>query len=168
MRNKKPPFEIINQMIDYVVEIAELAGKISAASALSANSTLRRSNRIRNQCGCVRPQAARPIYGSLAIEQNTLSLEQVAAVLNGKHVLALPKDIAEVKNAYEIYERLDELNPYSVDDLLAAHSIMTRRLVKESNVFRTRLVGVVNSKGHVLHFGTLLQYVPDLIIELLD
>lgn len=113
-RNQKPPFEITNQMIDYVAEIAELVGKLSVVSSLSANPTLRRSNRIRT------------IHGSLAIEQNTLSLEQVTAVLNGKHVLAPPKDIAEVKNAYEIYERLDELDPYSVDDLLTAHGIMTR------------------------------------------
>ena len=110
----------------------------------------------------------RTIHGSLAIEQNTLSLEQVTAVLNGKHVLAPPKDIAEVKNAYEIYERLDELDPYSVDDLLTAHSIMTRGLVDESGIFRTRPVGVVDQEGHVLHFGTLPQYVPDLVMELLD
>lgn len=156
MRNQKPPFEITNQMIDYVAEIAELVGKLSAVSSLSANPMLRRSNRIRT------------IHGSLAIEQNTLSLEQVTAVLNGKHVLAPPKDIAEVKNAYEIYERLDELDPYSVDDLLTAHGIMTRGLVEESGMFRTRPVGVVDSEGHVLHFGTLPQYVPDLVMELLD
>lgn len=156
MRNQKPPFEITNQMIGYVAEIAELVGKLSAVSSLSANPTLRRSNRIRT------------IHGSLAIEQNTLSLEQVTAVLNGKHVLAPPKDIAEVKNAYEIYERLDELDPYSVDDLLTAHGIMTRWLVEESGVFRSRPVGVVDSEGHVLHFGTLPQYVPDLVMELLD
>lgn len=156
MRNQKPPFEITNQMIDYVAEIAELVGKLSAVSSLSANPTLRRSNRIRT------------IHGSLAIEQNTLSLEQVTAVLNGKHVLAPPKDIAEVKNAYEIYERLDELDPYSVDDLLTAHGIMTRGLVEESGVFRSRPVGVVDSEGNVLHFGTLPQYVPDLVTELLD
>jgi hypothetical protein len=156
MRNKKPPFEITNQMISYVAEIAELVGKLSAASSLSANPTLRRSNRIRT------------IHGSLAIEQNTLSLEQMTAVLNGKHVLAPPKDIAEVKNAYEIYERLDELDPYSVDDLLTAHGIMTRGLLEESGVFRSRPVGVVDNEGNVLHFGTLPQYVPDLVMELLD
>ncbi|MBS6218321.1 MAG: Fic family protein [Clostridiales bacterium] len=156
MRNKKPPFEITNQMIGYVAEIAELVGKLSAVSSLSANPTLRRSNRIRT------------IHGSLAIEQNTLSLEQVTAVLNGKHVLAPPKDIAEVKNAYEIYERLDELDPYSVDDLLTAHGIMTRGLLEESGVFRSRPVGVVDNEGNVLHFGTLPQYVPDLVMELLD
>lgn len=156
MRNKKPPFEITNRMIDYVAEIAELVGKLNVTDMLSSNPTLRRSNRIRT------------IHGSLAIEQNTLSLEQVTAVLNGKHVLAPPKDIAEVKNAYEIYERLDELNPYSVDDLLIAHSIMTQGLMEESGVFRTRPVGVVGSEGHVLHFGTLPQYVPNLVMELLD
>ena len=156
MRNKKPPFEITNRMIDYVAEIAELLGKLNVTNGLSSNPTLRRSNRIRT------------IHGSLAIEQNTLSLEQVTAVLNGKHVLAPPKDIAEVKNAYEIYERLDELDPYSVDDLLTAHGIMTRGLVEESGIFRTRPAGVVDSEGHVLHFGTLPQYVPDLVMELLD
>lgn len=156
MRKQKPPFEITNQMIDYVAEIAELVGKLSVVSSLSANPTLRRSNRIRT------------IHGSLAIEQNALSLEQVTAVLNGKHVLAPPKDIAEVKNAYEIYERLDELDPYSVEDLLTAHGIMTRGLVEESGIFRTRPVGVVDNEEHVLHFGTLPQYVPDLVMELLD
>lgn len=156
MKNKKPPFEITNAIIGYVAEIAELTGKLSSTNKFSANPMLRRTNRIRT------------IHGSLAIEQNTLTLEQVTAVLNGKQVLAPPKDIAEVKNAYDIYERLDELNPYSVDDLLTAHSIMTRGLVDESGVFRSKPVGVVDQEGHVLHFGTLPQYVPDLVMELLD
>lgn len=156
MKNKKPPFEITNAIIGYVAEIAELTGKLSSTNKFSANPMLRRTNRIRT------------IHGSLAIEQNTLTLEQVTAVLNGKQVLAPPKDIAEVKNAYEIYERLEELDPYSVDDLLTAHSIMTRGLVDESGVFRSKLVGVVDQEGHVLHFGTLPQYVPDLVMELLD
>ena len=156
MRNKKPPFEITDAMIDHVAEIAELVGRLTSTNQLSANPTLRRTNSIRT------------IHGSLAIEQNTLTLEQVTAVLNGKQVLAPPKDIAEVKNAYEIYERLEELDPYSVDDLLTAHSIMTRGLVDESGVFRSKPVGVVDQEGHVLHFGTLPQYVPDLVMELLD
>lgn len=156
MRNKKPPFEITNAMIDHVAEIAELVGRLTSTNQLSANPTLRRTNRIRT------------IHGSLAIEQNTLTLEQVTAVLNGKQVLAPPKDIAEVKNAYEIYERLEELDPYSVDDLLTAHGIMTRELVDESGVFRSKPVGVVDQEGHVLHFGTLPQYVPDLVMELLN
>lgn len=153
---KNPPFEITNTIIDLVVEIAELVGKLASIHQLSTNPTLRRTNRIRT------------IYGSLAIEQNTLSLEQVTAVLNGKHVLAPPKDIAEVKNAYEIYERLDELDPYNVDDLLTAHGIMTRGLVEESGYFRSRPVAVVDQQGNILHFGTLPDYVPGLTKDLLE
>ena len=143
MADYQPPFQITDTIINNVAEISELMGRLSVTSGLSTNPTLRRENRIRT------------IHGSLAIEQNTLSLEQVTAVLNGKTVIAPPKDIAEVKNAYEIYERLDELNPFSVDDLLTAHSIMTRGLVDESGVFRSKPVGVVDQEGHILHFVTL-------------
>ena len=156
MKNKQPPFQITNKIMGDVAEISELIGRLSARDHLSANPNLCRTNRIRT------------IYGSLAIEQNTLSLEQVTAVLNGKHVLAPPKDIAEVKNAYEIYEHMDELDPYSLDDLLTAHGIMMRGLVVESGMFRTRPVGVVNQDGQVVHLGTLPQYVSDSVTELLD
>lgn len=156
MHKNKPPFEITNEILDSVAEIAELVGQVTATQGLSANPTLRRTNRIRT------------IYSSLAIEQNTLSLEQVTAVLNGKRVLAPPKDIAEVKNAYEIYEMLDTLNPYSVDDLLKAHGVMTRDLVEETGCFRSGPVGVVDKNGNVLHVGTLPAYVPNLVFELFD
>ena len=156
MYNKKPPFEITDDILDAIAEIAELVGQVTVTHGLSANPTLRRTNRIRT------------IYSSLAIEQNTLSLEQVTAVLNGKHVIAPPKDIAEVKNAYEIYEMLDSLNPYSVEDLLKAHAVMTKDLVEESGCFRSGPVGVVDKHGNVLHFGTLPAYVPNLVYELFD
>lgn len=156
MYNKKPPFEITDDILDAIAEIAELVGQVTVTHGLSANPTLRRTNRIRT------------IYSSLAIEQNTLSLEQVTAVLNGKYVIAPPKDIAEVKNAYEIYEMLDSLNPYSVDDLLKAHAVMTKDLVEESGCFRSGPVGVVDKHGNVLHFGTLPAYVPNLVYELFD
>ena len=125
MRNKKPPFEITEAALSEVMEISELVGKISSTQNLSTSPILRRQNRIRT------------IYSSLAIEQNTLSLEQVTAVLSGKRVLAPPKDIAEVKNAYEIYDHLAELNPYSMDDLLLAHRTMMQGLVREAGEFRS-------------------------------
>lgn len=156
MRNKKPPFEITTAILSDVATISELVGSIGSTQNLSTNPTLRRQNRIKT------------IYSSLAIEQNTLSLEQVTAVLSGKRVLAPPKDIAEVQNAYEIYDHLSELNPYSVKDLLLAHRVMMRDLVSEAGVFRSRPVGVVDSEGNILHFGTLPQYVPDLVEELLQ
>ena len=105
-RIKNPPFTITEKILTDVMEICELVGKVSSTQHLSSDPVLRRKNRIKT------------IYSSLAIEQNTLSLEQVTAVLSGKRVLAPPKDIAEVKNAYEIYDHLNELNPYSVEDLL--------------------------------------------------
>lgn len=156
MRNKKPPFEITEAALSDVMEISELVGKISSTQNLSTSPILRRQNRIRT------------IYSSLAIEQNTLSLEQVTAVLSGKRVLAPPKDIAEVKNAYEIYDHLAELNPYSIDDLLLAHRTMMQGLVHEAGEFRSRPVGVVDNQGNVLHFGTLPQYVPYLMEELVQ
>lgn len=155
MQNKKPPFTITEKILTDVMESCELVGKVSSTQHLSSDPVLRRQNRIKT------------IYSSLAIEQNTLSLEQVTAVLSGKRVLAPPKDIAEVKNAYEIYDHLNELNPYSVEDLLLAHHVMMRGLVQEDGVFRSKPVGVVDSHGNVLHFGTLPQYVPPLVEELL-
>ncbi len=156
MYNKKPPFEITNAILDEIAEIAELVGQVNATSGLSTNPMLRRTNRIRT------------IHASLAIEQNTLTLEQVTALLNGKRVIGPPKDIAEAKNAYEIYDMMDQLDPYSVDDLLNAHAVMTRGLVEESGYFRSGSVGVVDKQGNILHFGTLPDYVPGNTMELLD
>ena len=156
MYNKKPPFAITNSILDKIAQIGELVGQVNAVAGLTTNPMLRRTNRIRT------------IYSSLAIEQNTLSLEQVTAVLSGKRVIAPPKDIAEVKNAYEIYEMMDSLNPYSVDDLLNAHAVLTRGLTEESGCFRSGPVGVVDKQGNILHFGTLPDYAPGLTMELLD
>ena len=156
MTNKKPPFSVNERIMTDVIEIAELAGKVSVTSALSANPTLRRTNRIRT------------IYSSLAIEQNTLNLEQVTAILSGKRVLAPPKDIAEVKNAYEIYDCMNSLNPYSEDHLLKAHGIMMRGLVDETGEYRSGSAGVVDNNGNVVHIGTLPRYIPRLVRELLE
>ena len=155
MTNKQPPFEINERIMADVIEIAELVGRASVTDKISMNST---------------PQQTeyKPIYSSLAIEQNTLDIEQVTAVLSGKRVIAPPKDIAEVQNAYEIYDNMDKLNPYSIDDLLKAHSVMERGLLNEAGEFRSRPVGVADSEGNILHFGTLPQYVPKLVQELLE
>ena len=95
MQNKKPPFTITEKILTDVMEICELVGKVSSTQHLSSDPVLRRQNRIKT------------IYSSLAIEQNTLSLEQVTAVLSGKRVLAPPKDIAE--------ESLTEMGRNSAD-----------------------------------------------------
>lgn len=156
MKSYQPPFTVTPEILSLVVEIGELVGRINSSSALSSSPILRRTNRIRS------------IYSSLAIEQNTLSLAQVTDVLNGKRVIAPPKDIVEVKNAYEIYEHLEELDPFDVEDLLKAHGFMVRSLVDEAGQFRSGNVGVVDSQGQILHFGTLPKYIPDMVGKLLN
>ena len=153
---QKYPFQINTKILNLTGEISELVGSMSTLTEAARSPQLRRNNRIKT------------IYSSLAIEQNTLSIDQVTAVLSGKRVLAPPKDVAEVQNAFEIYDRLDELDPYSIDDLLAAHSVMVRGLRDDAGEFRSRPVGVVDSQGNILHFGTLPAYVPQLVAELLD
>ena len=84
------------EITNLIIETAELAGKLTASEDLSKNPVLRRENRIKT------------IHSSLAIENNILTLEQVSAVINGKRVLAPPRDIREVQNAYDVYEKLAE------------------------------------------------------------
>ena len=91
---------------------------------------LRRGNRIKT------------IQASLAIEHNTLNLEQVTAVLEGKKVLGLPREIQEVRNAFEAYESLTEWCAESVEDLLQAHHVLMHALVEDSGQFRSGGVGV--------------------------
>lgn len=136
-----------------VIKIAELTGQISLSDRLSKNPKLRRENRIRS------------IYSSLAIEQNSLTIDQVSDIIEGKRVLGPPQDIREVKNAYEAYELLTRLNPYSVKDLLKAHKTMMADLVKESGTFRSKGIGIY-AGTELIHAGTPPQYVPDLIQDL--
>jgi Fic family protein len=98
-------------------------------------------------------------------EQNTLTLEQVTDVINGKRILGPPQDIHEVKNAYEAYERVSVLDPYSVSNLLLAHRMMMDGLVKEAGSFRSGNVGVY-AGAKLIHAGTPAKYVPDLIQQL--
>lgn len=149
----KPPFTITEEITNLVIEIAEMAGFIAFTDQLSKNLALRKDNRIHS------------IHSSLAIERNSLSIEQVGNIINGKRVLGPPKDIREVQNAYDAYEMLTKLDPYSIEDLLTAHKIMMLDLVKEAGVFRSSGVGVFEQE-QLIHAGTPPQYVPDLISDL--
>ena len=128
---------------------------MTVSEQLSKNPKLRRDNRIKS------------IHSSLAIEQNTLTPEQVSDVIDGKRALGPPRDIREAKNAYEAYEAMTRLNPYSVKDLLKAHKIMMEGLVKEAGTFRSKAV-CVYAGDQLIHAGTPANYVPDLIGQLFD
>lgn len=149
----EPPFIMTGEITNLIVEIGELVGSIATYEAMNPNPILRRESRIKT------------IHSSLAIEQNTLSLEQVTDIINGKRILGPPQDIHEVKNAYEAYERISTLDPYNVKNLLTTHKIMMNGLVKEAGVFRSGNVGVY-AGTELIHAGTPAKYVPDLMQQL--
>ena len=132
MKDYKPPFTITNEILSYVSSISEKVGRITATTNLESKPHLRKNNRIKS------------IHSSLRIEANSLSLGQVRDVINGKTVLGEQKEIQEVKNAYAAYEKLSEIDPFSVEDLKAFHGIMTKYLLDESGEFRRGEEGVFN------------------------
>ena len=155
MSNYAPPFQMTDEITNLVAEISELTGIVSVDGRFTPNPQLRRQNRILS------------VYSSLAIEQNTLSLSQVTAVIEGKRVLGPPKDIQEVRNAFEAYEKLAALNPESVEDLLLAHGLMMKGLVPDAGCFRSGNVGVFRNR-QLIHAGTPADYVPEIIGQLFD
>lgn len=157
MENKYvPPYEITDEMLRLISDIMENLGRLSGVNELEKLPRLRRVNRIKS------------IHSSLAIENNTLSFEQVTAVINGKPVLAPQKDVMEVQNAFRAYEKLGEINPYSIDDLLKIHGVMTDGLVKEAGQLRSGQVGVYNQDGKVVHLAPPAEFVPGQIAQLFD
>lgn len=149
------PYTITNKIVDLIARISELIGHITVTSGLNNNPKLRRANRIKT------------IQASLAIENNTLTVEQITALLNGKRILGTPAEIKEVKNAYEVYEQLLIFNPYSVSDLLKAHGILMADLVKNAGHFRTGGVGVFKGR-QVVHMALPAEFVPEHIGNLIN
>lgn len=153
MSDYKPPFHMTDKITFLIAEISEQVGRITVLQEGTISPHLRRENRIRT------------IHSSLAIEHNSLSLEQVTAILDGKRILGNPNEIKEVQNAYEAYELMLQLDPSSVDDLLKAHKLMMNGLVPENGKFRSGGVGVFD--GEVLiHMAPPSAFVPEHIHNL--
>lgn len=126
----QPPFTITNRMLMLVAQISEKTGRISNYRDFESKPHLRRNNRIHS------------IHSSLAIEANSLSIDEVKGVIAGKTVYGPQKEIQEVKNAYQAYDMIGDFDPYSVSDLTRLHGIMTYLTVQESGVFRIGNEGV--------------------------
>ena len=156
MEKYTPPYEVTEEMLELTAEITEVLGKLSNVNDLERLPRLRRVNRIKS------------IQSSLAIENNTLSLEQVTDVIDGKRVLGPQNDILAVKNAFAAYKMLPELDPFSLEDLKKAHGIMMRGLVEGAGELRTGSVGVVNEQGKVLHVAPPHDMVKGLMGQLFD
>ncbi len=153
MGEYKPPFTITNQILMYVSSISEKIGRITATSLLEARPHLRRNNRIKS------------IHSSLKIEANSLSLNQVRDVINGKMVLGEQKEIQEVKNAYDAYEHILEIDPYNIRQLKKYHGIMTKYLAEESGEFRSGEEGVFQGE-QCIFMAPPARFVAQLIDEL--
>ena len=153
MSEYKPPFHMTDKITNLIADISEQVGRVTVLSHGNLNPHLRKENRIRT------------IHSSLAIEHNSLSLEQVTAILDGKHILGNPNEIKEVQNAYETYEMMLKLNPASVDDLLKAHKMMMNGLIPENGRFRSGGVGVFDGDV-VVHMAPPANLVPGQIHDL--
>ena len=150
----QPPCTITPAIERLLGEICEIIGRLSVP-AQGDDLRLRRINRIRT------------IQGSLAIEGNTLSEEQITAIMDGRRVVAPPREIQEARNAIEVYDRLEEWDPYKESDLLSAHEIMMRGLMDFPGQYRTGGVGVMGKK-EVIHVAPPAGRVPVLMRDLFD
>lgn len=134
-----PPFTITCEILELISSIMKKIGKLDNYSDLNKMPILRRNNRIKS------------IHSSLAIEANSLSFNQVKDVIEGKMVIGPKKEIQEVKNAYNAYSKIGELNPYNIDDLKKTHGILTYLTVDEAGEFRKGNEGVFDESGNCIH-----------------
>jgi Fic family protein len=141
-------------MLTTIAEIGELIGRYTETTETRLTPMLRRGNRIRS------------IQASLAIENNTLTVEQVTAIIDGKRVMGLPREIQEVRNAFAAYEKMDKWNPSSVEDLLHAHGLLTAGLIDESGKFRSGGVGIYKGK-ELIHMAPSADRVHSLMTDLM-
>ena len=155
MDSYTPPFTITNRILSYVASISEKLGRITSISSIESKPHLRKNNRIKS------------IHSSLKIEANSLSLNQVRDVINGKLVLGEQREIQEVKNAYAAYEKISEIHPYSIKDLKKFHGIMTKYLLEESGCFRHGEEGVFNGE-ECIFMAPPARLVPQLMTRLFD
>ena len=148
----KPPFTLTNTMFHQVIEIPRILGIIEFR--VKSDLKLQKENRIKS------------IHASLAIENNSLTEKQVTDIIDGKRVLGDPKEIREVKNAYDAYEEILTLDPYRQKDFLKAHRLLTAGIVNEAGKYRSRDVGIFDEMGNVVHMGARPQYLQTLMDDL--
>ena len=155
MKNYIPPYQITDEILIYVSSISDKIGQITQRNGLEAKPHLRRNNKIRS------------IHSSLHIEANSLSLNEVKDVINGKLVLGAAAEIQEVKNAYAAYDEISMVNPYQIEELKRIHGVMTKYLVEESGQFRHHEEGVFDGE-RCIFMAPPAQFVPELMQELFD
>jgi len=153
----QPPYKITPEIIRLIGEISEHIGSIMTRLGDNVPSPqLRKKNQIKT------------IHSSLAIEHNSLSLKQMTDIIDGKRVLGAPDEIQEVKNAIEAYRLMPELDAFKEKDLLHAHELMMKDMVRNSGHYRQEGVGVFDGNGNCLHMAPPAERVPQLMGELFE
>lgn len=148
-----PPYTITPAILNLVAQISEIIGRYTVLAEQNP-PRLRRENRIRT------------IQASLAIENNTLTLEQVTAVIEGKRVLGHPREIQEVRSAFAAYEAMEAWAPTSQADLLTAHGVLMSTLVDSPGMYRSGGVGIFRGE-QLVHMAPPAERVPQLMTDLL-
>jgi len=152
----KPPYTLSENAVSLIADIAAALERYKIVMEGPDGVRLRKINHVKT------------IRGTTAIEGNTLTEEQVTAVLEGKCVAAPRREIDEIKGAHAAYELLEKVNPYVLKDVLRIHAVMMNGLVDGAGALRTRGVGVVDGIGNVLHIAPPANRVPQLIGDLLN
>jgi Fic family protein len=151
----KPPYEINTSIINKVAVIMKMIGKFSSMNNFSSQPLLRRKNQIKS------------IHSSLAIENNQLSESQVKDLINGKFVIGPQKDILEVQNAIKVYEKIQDIDPYTQKDLLKYHQLLMASLVLDAGSYRKGQVGVFDDEKAIF-MAPPADSVPSLMNNLYD
>ena len=151
----EPPFKITSKAINLISQISADMERFKIRLEQEDGIRLRKINRMKT------------IQGSLAIEGNTLTEEQVTALIEGKHVIAPMREVQEVKNAIKVYEKCMSFNPYKEKDLLKAHGILTMGLLDNPGHFRKGGVCIAGKNG-ISHIAPPADRVPFLMSDLFD
>lgn len=150
----KPPYTLSGKAMDMIAEIAAAVERYRIRLEGPDGLRLRKANHVRT------------LRGTTAIEGNTLTEDQITAILAGKRVLAPAREIAEIRGAHAAYSAIETFDPLSLDDLLKAHGMMTEGLVARPGKWRNVNVGVVDAFGTVIHMAPPFSNVPQLMADL--
>jgi Fic family protein len=151
----KPPYRINSKILKLISAISEKIGEINAQYLDKQSPQLRKQNKIKT------------IHSSLKIEGNTLTEDQVSAIIEDKKVLGPKKDILEVINAIEVYDKLSNFNALKETDFLKAHKLLMKGLIPENGKYRTQNVGIAKG-GKIEHVAPPYKNVPHLMKKLFD
>jgi Fic family protein len=151
----KPPYRITSGILELIASISEKIGEVNAAYLYKPPAELRKKNRIRT------------IQSSLEIEGNSLSPDQVTAILDNKRIIAPEKDILEVKNTIKAYKDLDTYNPASMTSFCKAHATLMNGLIENAGKIRTKPAGIIKG-ATVTHIAPPGDIVKSLVKDLFD